>query len=147
MVDYNKRLVEVDEVLKYFSKEDLLKIPEEIKQIIKENKDENYIWKYDETKTLKEQGLSEDTLAILAYFNMEFLLNDEQKELMKQFHEFNERKIEEQKKEQYKVDDLFENRQNNEKINVSNEEVALVVIKKESFFKKMINKIKSIFKK
>ena len=34
MVDYNKRLVEVDEVLKYLSEEDLLKIPEDIRQLI-----------------------------------------------------------------------------------------------------------------
>ena len=63
MSDYNKRLVEVDEVLKYLSKEDLEKIPEDIRKLIKENKDINYIWHYDETKSLKEQWLNRDTIA------------------------------------------------------------------------------------
>ena len=56
MVDYNKRLVEVDEILNYLSNEDLLKIPEDVRQAIKDNKDKEYIWKYDISKELKEQG-------------------------------------------------------------------------------------------
>ena len=68
MIDYEKRLVEVDEVLKYLSRENLNKIPEEIRNLIKENKDKNYTWKFDETKQLKDQGLSRDTIIILSYF-------------------------------------------------------------------------------
>ena len=45
--------------------------------------------KSDETKPLKDQNVSRDTIAFLAYLNMEYLLNDEQKELMQQIHEFN----------------------------------------------------------
>ena len=37
MIDYNKRLVEVDEILNHMSPELMLKIPEDIRQIIKEN--------------------------------------------------------------------------------------------------------------
>ena len=50
MIDYAKRLVEVDEVLSYLSEENLNKIPEEVRNIIKENKDKDYTWKFDETK-------------------------------------------------------------------------------------------------
>ena len=39
MIDVNKRLVEVDEILNYLSEEDLLKIPEEIRNTIKEGMD------------------------------------------------------------------------------------------------------------
>ena len=69
MIDYNKRLVEVDEILSYLSEEELLRIPEDVRKIIKENKDKDYIWKFDETKELKDQGLSRDTIIILSYFN------------------------------------------------------------------------------
>ena len=107
MVDYNKRLVEVDEILNYLSEEDLLKIPEEVRNTIKENKDKEYFWKYDETKPLKEQDVSRDTIIILSYLNMEYLLNEEQKQLMQKIHELNEKKLEEAKIEKYGVDDLF----------------------------------------
>ena len=91
MVDFSKRLVEVDEILNYLSATDLTKIPEEIKQIIKENKDKNYIWKYDENKKLKEQNVNKDTIAILSYLNIEYLLDEKQKQLMEQIHSFNEK--------------------------------------------------------
>lgn len=47
MIDYSKRLVEVDEVLNYLSEEDYLKIPSNVIKIIKDHKDESYIWKYE----------------------------------------------------------------------------------------------------
>ncbi len=150
MIDYNKRLVEVDEILNYLSEEDLLKIPEDIKRLIKENKDKEYVWNYDETKPLEEQNLDRDTIAILSYLNMEYLLDEEQKKLMQQIYESNESKSEEQETKQYNVDNLFKNRKyvedNNTESNTQ-EEMAIVEIKKESFLKIIINKIKSIFTK
>ena len=65
MTDYSKRLVEVDEILKHLSQSDYDKIPEEIKDAIKENKDREYQWEYDETKKLKDQNVNDETIAIL----------------------------------------------------------------------------------
>ena len=91
MIEYNKRLVEVDEILKHLSQRDYNKIPEEVKEAITENKDKEYKWKYDDTKKLKEQDVSEDTIAILSYINMEYLLNEEQKKFVESLHELNEK--------------------------------------------------------
>ena len=149
MVDYNKRLVEVDEVLNYLSEEDLQKIPEDIRRVIKENKDKDYIWEYDETKELKDQGLSRDTIIILSYLNMEYLLNEEQKELMKQIHELNERKAEKEKAKQYSTEDLFKKSKSEEEKKEEVEQIQenSLVVYKESFFTKMINRIKNFFKR
>ena len=150
MVDYNKRLVEVDEILKYLSEEDLSKIPEEIRQLIKENKDKEYTWQYDETKPLKDQNVSRDTIAFLSYLNMEYLLNEQQKAFMQQLHETNERKLEEEKAEKYKVDDLFKKnhttQENLEKVNEQQQETALIKYK-ESFFTRIMNKLKNFFRR
>ena len=145
MVDYNKRLVEVDEILNYLSEEDLLKIPEEVRNIIKENKDKEYFWKYDETKPLKEQDVSRDTIAFLSYLNIEYLLNEKQKEFMQQLHELNEKKLEEAKVEKYGVEDLFKrNKPQQEEIRETEQELSLVEYK-ESLFTKVISKIKNFF--
>lgn len=148
MVDYNKRLVEVDEVLNYLSEEDLQKIPEDIREAIKENKDKEYVWEYDDTKELKDQGLSRDTIIILSYLNMEYLLNEKQKQLMQQIHELNEINAEEKKAKQYSADDLFKKRKSEEekKEDIEQIEQTSLVVYKESFLIKMINKIKSFFK-
>jgi len=145
MVDYKKRLVEVDEILNYLSEEDLLKIPEEVRNTIKEKKDKEYSWKYDETKALKDQNVSRDTIAFLSYLNMEYLLDEKQKELMKQIHRLNERKLEKSKSKNYRTDKVIKNnnpQQQEAKKIVQEKEL---VEYKESFFNKMINRIKKIF--
>ena len=147
MVDYDKRLVEVDEILGYLSEDDLSKIPEEIRQIIKEKKNKEYTWKYDESKELKDQDVNRDTIVILSYLNMEYLLNTEQKELMEKIHKLNELKSEELKRERYKPEDLF----NRDKVSIeknTNQDVqkTQMIEYKENIFTKIIKKIKSFFK-
>lgn len=144
MIEYNKRLVEVDEILSYLSTEDLLKIPEDVRQLIKFNKSKDYVWKYDETKKLKDQKLNRDTIAFLSYLNMEYLLNEDQKQLMKQIHQFNEKKLEEEKKKQYNSHYLFNAKQNviEERLHIPQNEL---IVYKKNIFSKILNKIKNFF--
>jgi len=145
VIDYNKRLVEVDEILNYLSEEDLLKIPQEIKQAIKEAKDKEYIWKYDENKPLKDQNVSRDTIVILSYLNMEYLLNDEQKQLMGQIHKLNEKNFEQENAAQYK-EELFKNdRQKEKNDEIYSAQKKELIKYEEKFYKKIINKLKSFF--
>lgn len=92
MIDYKKRFVEVDEIIKNMPKEDFNKIPNDLISIIKKNKDSNYVWEYDKSKKIADQNLSKDTIAILAYINTEFILENEQRMLMRNIHYFNEMK-------------------------------------------------------
>lgn len=141
-MEYENCLVELDEVLNYLSKENLYKIPEEIREGIKSQKSKEYIWKYDETKKLKEQNLNRKTIAMLSYLNMEYLLNNEQKELMKEIHEINEQNQEKENQEKYNMNNLF----NNTKNDTAQSEVALVEMKKHKWYSTIFNFIKNIFK-
>lgn len=85
MVDYNKRLVEVDVILNHLSESDYNKIPEDVLQLIKDNMDKEYTWVFDESKPLKEQNVSRDTIAFLSYINMEYLLMISKKNICKNF--------------------------------------------------------------
>jgi len=136
MLEYDKRLVEIDEILNYLSKADLEKIPEDVRQAIKENKNNEYVWKYDETKPLKEQDISRDTIILLSYLNMEYLLNEKQKELMEQIHKENEKKVEVQQEQQFQYEDLFKKANNNQNTQNENEEASLTNYK-ETFFTKL----------
>ena len=89
MIEYGKRFVEVDEVLNHLSRADYNKIPMDIKELIKNQKDKNYYWKYDESKTLENQRLHSDTIAILSYICAEYLLNEKQKLFVNQIHSMN----------------------------------------------------------
>lgn len=143
MIDYPKRLVEVDEILNFLNKDELKKIPENVRQLIKDNKDTEYVWKYNEEKPLKDQNLSRDTIALLSYLNMEYILNDEQKQIIKEYQELNEKKQEQERIKKYNPDNLFKKQ---EVSNSMKENSNLPVkIEKESFISKVINKIKEIW--
>ena len=92
MIDFSKRFVEVDEILKYLLEADYNIIPTNVINYIKNNKDKTYTWKYDTSKKLKDQNVSDDTIAILSYLNMEYLLNPEQQEFMRKLHYLNDKK-------------------------------------------------------
>ena len=130
MVDYDKRLVEVDEILNRLPQDDLSKIPEDVRQMIKDNKNKEYTWNYDEEKELKDQDINRDTTIILSYLNMQYLLNKEQKELMGKIYKLNELKSEKLKEQ----NDIENNNQNTQ-----------LILYKENIFIKMIKKIKGLF--
>jgi len=107
MIDYKRRFVEVDEIIKNMPKKDFDKIPNDLIRIIRKNKDSDYIWKYDKSKKLTSQNLHKDTIAILAYINTEFILENEQRMLMRNIHYFNEMKREKLKKKKFNPEYIF----------------------------------------
>ena len=138
-----KCLVELDEVLMYLNEEDLNKIPKDLRDAIKEKKDKEYVWKYDESKKLDEQNLDRKTIAMLSYLNMEYLLNEEQKEFMKKLHEKNQIKQELEKREKYNPDDIFKKEETNQSKSV----FTLVEYKKDKWYKKVFLKLIKFFKR
>ena len=68
-MEYEKCLVELDEILNHLRKEDLIKIPYEIRNAIKAQKDNTYKWTYNEAKNLNEQDMNRKTIAMLSYLN------------------------------------------------------------------------------
>lgn len=146
MKDLNKRLVEVEAVLERLEDKYKKKIPLEIWEYIKKNKDTTYDFYFDDNKPLENQKLNIDTIAMLTYINMEYLLDEEQKKEMLRLLREDEAFAEEKKKEQYKTEDLFRNRKDNQRAIDSNTNNEIAMTKyKESFFKKIINKIKKLF--
>ena len=139
-MEYEKCLVEVDEVLNHLSKEELNKIPEDVLKGIKKHKDKEYMWKYDESKQLEEQKFDRNTIVILSYINMEYLLSKEQKDLMEKIHELNEQNFANEIQEKYDSKELFKNKTN---INVENENAKL---ENNKWYNKMFSFIKRIFK-
>ena len=147
VMELKKCLVELDEVLKQLPKEYIEKIPEDILKGIEEKKDKEYVWKYDKNKELKKQNLDRDTIILLSYLNMEYLLNSKQRDFMQNIHMQNEQKLEFKKKEKYNSDNLFKNNKPETIIQAqSNTNEVAIIQYKESFLKKIINKIKIIFR-
>ena len=136
----NENLVELEEVLLNLNDVEKNKIPNEVFEYIKENKDNDYKFKYDCSKNLDEQNLERTTIIMLSYLNMKYLLNDEQRKLMEEIHELNQKKVDQiNNKFQRDLDDIFKQKERvlNDKKCLPKEN-ALVVTKKVSWFEKLL---------
>lgn len=131
MQEYAKRLAEVDEIIKYLPDQYRKRIPKELMEMIKQNKDNSYNWTFNNKKKLYQQDIPRDTIAILSYINMEYFLDDEQKEFMKKCHFLNEKSM-------YTSEDIFKNVKK-----VDTKEITLVESNKKSG---LLKKIKKLFK-
>lgn len=146
MIDYNKRLVEVSVILNHLNKSDYDKIPKEVIDRIEKNKDIEYVWNYDETKDLKDQNVSKDTIAILSYINMQYLLNEEQKKFVQEVFNENQKKADNIKKERYNPDNVFKNKRQSI-IEEAKHISSIIEVKEEKWYKKILNIIKNLFKR
>ena len=150
MEEMNKRLCEVEYILNKLEKSYQGKIPKEIWQFINENKDKTYVYNYDDNKKLIDNNIHIDTIAILTYINIQYLLNEEQKKLINN-KLLNDNSIFENKmREKYNPDNLFK-KQKNEVLNYANsdttKETAIITYKEKSFLQKLFDKIKNLFRK
>ena len=145
MEDIKKRLVEVEYILKKLDDEYVRKIPKEIWDYIEENKDKNYIYNYDESKTLAQQKLSIDTISILTYINMEYLLDEKDKKEMEELLR-KDYIIAEEKKGKYNSDDIFKNKS---RANLSEQEEnnLPIEVKIEKWYDKIFEFLRKIFKR
>lgn len=145
--NYKKALVEVEAVLSCLNYMDYKKIPQNIIEAIKVNKDENYIFEYDENLDYKDWNLMLETKAILYNLFKQYLATNEQKEYYKQKELIERNRIEKEKKQKYNVDNLVKVKSLKENQQEEVKENSELIKYKEPIIKRIINKIKAIFGK
>ena len=126
--EYKIAYSEVLEILKYISKEEFNKIPKDMLEMFRTNASTEKQFVYDPNKTI--------AILFRDYWATE---NQKQKILDKQ--NFDRKKLQE---ERYNPDNLFKKHRVQQEENDTNNEVAMVKYK-EPLFKRIINKIKSLF--
>ena len=139
---YREAFTEVNEILKYLSKDLLNKIPKEFIDNIRENMSTSYIVVYDNTKGINEQNLKQETRAILSVIYRDYICNeDDRNEIIKRDRKEWANLYE--KKEDGDVE-IFKTY---DKVQKANENNALKVIEKQNIITKIIEKIKTIWGK
>ena len=135
-------------ILQELNEEEYSKIPPEVIQALKENRNEEYNYELDEDQELKYQPMLPETKAILFNIFRDYLSTPEQKEKIKKMQSEERAKLEIKKKEQYNTENMFKsNTQQETQIEPVKETEALVKVKKENWLKKAVEKIKNLFKK
>lgn len=145
-VEYANAYSEVLGILKYISQEDYEKIPESKIELFKVNSNKEYNFVYNPEKTLDEQNVSKRAKAIIGILFRDYWATEVQREKILRKQKNDRLILEEEKKSLYDVENIFKKR------NTSNEEqvkekVTEMIVYKENFITKLLNKIKNLFKK
>ena len=152
--DYAKAYTELLEILKYFSKESLEKLPKENIEMYNLEKDKNYNFTYNKQLELDEQNVSKLTIILLANLYIQYLASEEERNKIKERDQKELELLEKQKREMYNSNKIFENRKeaiykyNTEEVSKlkQNENISLSIVKKQNIFTKIIEKIKLKFR-
>lgn len=92
---------EVYTILEHLNEEEYKKIPPEIIEALKENRNKEYFYKIDEELQLKEHKMLPETKAILFNLFRDYLSTQKQKEKIIRMQNEERRKMELRKKQQY----------------------------------------------
>lgn len=109
---YKNAFTEVHEILKYLDEIDYNKIPNDIISVIEENRNKEYQYFIDESISLSEQKMLQETKAILFNLFKDYFSTDEQKDKINNFQKAERARIENEKKDNYNENNIFINRKN-----------------------------------
>lgn len=146
--ELSEAAVEFNCILKNATKDVKEKIPNEFITFLKNIESKTYKFKYDKTKTLKEQNLKAETKGLIALVYQDYLCDEEKRK--KYLKKCNERMLEKEleKRKKYNPDDLFKTQKEKQFIqDVDHKNIDSIIPQKESWFKKIFNKIKSLYRR
>ena len=139
-------MAEVIYYLNGIKQEDIDKIPKKFIQYLNENASKEYKCDFDYNKPLKELNLLDETRGIIGMICYNYwCVTEKQKEQYLKRLSQNEQQYQKKLDEKYNPDNIFENKILDFIENTTNP--TEIIEYKESIFKKLKNKLKSIFSK
>lgn len=146
-IEYSKSLYQINEIIKYMTPNLKSRIPKKFISYFENNKSKDYNWKIDETIPLEKQNLLPTTKEILTVLYKDYICDDLERIELQKTLKNNEIKYQEELREKYNPDNIFKNKTKEVIDTITENESTSVTTYKESFFSKIINKIKLIFHK
>lgn len=138
----NIAYTEVFEILGYMNRKMVKKIPIEIINMFKEKRIKNYMSRIDRNDYFNKNNISQKTLEILLWLDMEYWATDEKRKILIKKYKENEKKLESEKKSTISSNNIFINKDKDVK-RVNNN----MTVYKDNIFKKIMGIIKEIFEK
>lgn len=143
-IEYANSLYQVNEILKYMAPNLKARIPKKFISYFKNNKSQNYNWSIDTSLPLEKQNLLTPTKEILTLLYRDYICDDIEKIKIQKTLNENDIKYQEKLKEIYNPNNVFKNKQKNIEVT---ENTTSIATSKDSFFSKIISKIKLFFHK
>ena len=139
---------EVYAILNMLGKEYIDKLPNDIYNIIKEEKSIEYNPVYATTVALDKQDVKKETISIIAFLHLNYWCNEEEKIKLRELFDENEDKYQEELKQQEKQEveqEDEETQDDNNEIEIGKEFLSMIVYKEENFAQRIFNKIRKLF--
>lgn len=137
---YPEVAAELIEIFKFVEEPVLEKIPEKLKEELSRIADKNSKFKIDKTKKLSEQKILPETKQLLSGIFIKYCCRQQDGEEILVACKENDMKIEQEKREKYNPDKIFEKKEETKPC------FKLVIVKKEPWYKKIIKSIGRIFR-
>ena len=145
--NYKNAFAEVYEILNLLDKEEYKKIPQDVINVIETNRNCEYNYHINNEIELCKQPMLTETKAILYNIFRDYLSTQNQRQKIIEIQNIEREKLEETKRARYNSKDIFKRREENKMYNIDTKICNQIIIeKKESFIKKLIRKLKNIFK-
>ena len=140
---------EVYQVLNLLGDEYINRLPKSLVNMLNEKRKLDYNPEYTDDVSLSKQNIRKKSLAIIVLLYLNYWCENENEVLeAKQILLDNEEKYQKELREKYNPDNIFENyNQRHENIIENNEEKDLAVPQSQSLMRRILNKIKNIFRK
>lgn len=144
-----KAYAEVDKILSFMEIKYVEKVPKKMREMFKNEKLQGYEPNIDKNIPLEEQQLERKTLAILAMLNLNYWCeNQEEKQELLRAYSDNDKKREEELREKYNPDNIFKNKNKEQDAEQETDKITSVVeYKEKNFIKKLLDKIKRLFRR
>ena len=144
--EYSEAISETLDILNHTEIEYVKKIPNDFLEFLKENASKEYVTKLDHSLPMYEMNLKEETKNLLGTIYRNWWCSKEEKEKYEKIIKENYIKEQEELKNNCKAKEMFKKRTENINNKITNN-VVTIANKNESFFRKIINKIKTFFEK
>lgn len=147
---YARACTEVSVILNYLPKDEYDKIPKEEVEFYLQNADKDYNFTIDTTKTIEEQNVSKKANAILVMLFKNYIATEVQKEKLNSILKNNFNIKQEELKQKYNKDNIFESEQKNYESITKVEELTVntdLVEYKKSIIMIISEKIKMLIKR
>lgn len=149
MVDimYKNALAEVEEILQNTEEELVTKIPNKIRQFIRENRNQEYTTQIVNDKPLNEQEILPETQELLALIYRSYWATEEEK---KEFAQKDSMELEKEEKVKQNLysNNIFDNKKEITKVEEKKKEITdIVLAQKEKWYQKAWRKLCELFKR
>ena len=141
----NQVFSEVYDIIYHMEEEIFNKIPKGFIKMIEQNRDKNFVVNIDYSKSINSQEMQRGTRVVLSLIYRDYICSKEEREEIITNDEKELKRIEEELKEKYNLDNIFKNKRDIDEEQQKENENTEMIVYKENIIQRLFRKIKKFF--